>query len=149
MDCFHTILLHLKAALEATYVGIEVAAVGAVIAWLQLQYAKKRDRALDDRNDWEKIHKLMLEFVIRREVLNNPNPYGKGVGEAVLDAFEALHNLKGQLDRTPDSPLVNEIVDLLQDNWDAEKWRAPGFIEPFSQLAHKAALRAQGGRKHA
>ena len=134
---------HLKEALEAAYVTIEIAAVGAIIAGLQLRYAKKRDRSLDIRNSWEKIHKAMFEFRLRREVLNNPKLYAKENGLAALETFEALHNLKGQLDRTPDSPLVIEITNFLDDNSSVEKWRADDFAARFDVFAHEAALKAR------
>jgi hypothetical protein len=100
MNCFYLIWPHLKGAFEATYVSIEIAAIGAIIAWLQLRYAKNRDRILDIKNSWEKIHKTMLEFRLRREVLNHPELWAKEPGAAALEAFQALHNIKGQLDRT-------------------------------------------------
>ena len=143
MNCFLLIWPHLKEALEATYVSIEIAAVGAIIAWLQLRYAKNRDKTLDIRNSWEKIHHAMLEFRLRREVLNHPDHWAKEPGAAALEAFEALHNIKGQLDRTPDSPLVTAIATFLDDNWNADKWRADNFTEPFDKFAHEAALKAR------
>ena len=72
MNGFHLIWTHLSVALAATYVSVEIAVVGAIIAWLQLRYAKSRDKKLDIRNSWEQIHKAMLEFRLRREVLNHP-----------------------------------------------------------------------------
>jgi hypothetical protein len=143
MNCFRLIWPHLKAALEVTYVSIEIAAVGAVIAWLQLRYAKSRDKALDIRNDWEKVHKIMLEFRLRREVLNHPQYWGKDIGAAALEAFESLHILKGQLDRMPDSQLVGELAGFLDENWSADQWRADSFAEQLDKYAHEAALRAR------
>jgi hypothetical protein len=143
MNSLHSIWFHLEHVLEATYVSIEIAIVGAVIAWLQLRYAKDRDKKLDIRNDWEKVHKAMMEFALRREVLNHPEYWNKEAGAAALDAFESLHNLKGQLDRMPDSSLAQGIVNFLDDNWSADQWRAPSFREPFSKYAHQAALKAR------
>ena len=62
---------------------------------------------------------------------------------AALQAFEALYSIKGQLDRTPDSPLVTEITNFLEDNSSADKWRANDFTEPFDRLAHEAALKTR------
>jgi hypothetical protein len=117
--------------------------VGAIIAWLQLRYAKNRDKALDIRRSWEKIHKAMLKFKLRREVLNHPERWGKEPGAAALEVFEALYKIRGQLDRTPDSPLVIEIASFLDDNWEADKWRADAFTERFDKFVHQAALRAR------
>lgn len=143
MNCLYPIWPYLKAALEATAVSIEIAIVGTVIAWLQLRYAKNRDNALDIRNSWEKIHKAMLKFKLRREVLNHPERWGKEPGAAALEALEALYKIKGQLDRTPDSPLVIEIANFLDDNGEADKWRADAFTEGFDKFVHEAALRSR------
>jgi hypothetical protein len=142
MKFFHLIWPHLKAALEATYVSIEIAIVGAFIAWLQLRYAKKRDKELDIRNSWEKIHKVMMEFRFRRECLNSPPP-GQHAGMWIAETLEALHNIRGQLERTPDSPLVIEIKTFLANNWKAEQWRAAAFTEQFDKFVHEAASKSR------
>jgi hypothetical protein len=133
---------HLKAAFEATAVSIEIAIVGAFIAWLQLRYAKKRDQALDLRNNWEKIHKAMMEFRFRRELLNNPPP-GHVTETFVVGTLEALHNIRGQLDRTPESPLVTEIAKFLSENWRAEQWRSGAFTEKFDKFTKEASFKAR------
>jgi hypothetical protein len=143
MNYFQLIWPHLKEALDATYVSIEIAIVGAIIAGLQLRYAKNRDKTLDIRNSWEKVHKAMFEFRFRREMLNNPHPCAKEPGEAAIEAMEALHNIRGQLDRAPDSPLVTEIVSFLDDNLTADKWRAADFTATFDKFVREAALKAR------
>ena len=145
MNCFHLIWPFVAKALEATYVSIEIAVVGAIIAWLQLNYAKRRDAALDARNQWEKIHKAMMEFRFRREVVNMPSIAGQsGVSsESVLETAHALHMLRAELDRAPNSPLVVQISDFLNANFDAAKWRAPEFAKSFDQYAQQAALKSR------
>jgi hypothetical protein len=147
MNCFHLIWPHVAKALEATYVSIEIAVVGAIIAYLQLAYAKKRDATLDARNQWEKIHKAMMEFRFRREMLDYPSfsSYDGGViaETRAVEAFHALHMLKGELDRAPDSPLVKQISDFLNDNFEAEKWRAPAFTPEFDKLVHQVVLKSR------
>lgn len=141
MNCFHLIWPHAAKALEATYVSIEIAVVGAIIAYLQLAYAKRRDAKLDARNQWEEIHKAMIEFRFRREILNSPviSSYDGGVivEARAVEASHSLHMLRGELDRAPDSPLVNQITDFLIDNFEAEKWRAPAFTLEFDKLVHQ------------
>jgi hypothetical protein len=95
MRCFHLNWPHLKEILSATAVGIEIAVVGSVIGLLQLVYAQKRDRAVDTRNAWAEIHKAMMEFRFRREMLNQG--VGKPEMDFALDAFVALNQLRGQL----------------------------------------------------
>lgn len=141
MNCLYPLWPHLKAAVEATWVSIEIALVGAFIALRQLSYAKKRDKAIDIRNSWEKIHKAMLEFRFRRFLLNHP-PGHKSTMALASEAMESLHNIKGQLDRTPDSPLVTEIATFLNDHESAEQWRSDAFADRFDQLAKEAALKS-------
>ena len=146
MNCFHQIWPYLKDVFDASCVLIEIAVLGVIIAWRQLSYAKNRDKALDIRKSWGKIHETMVEFRFRREMLNNPPPWANepdAVALAATLAALALNNIRGQLDRTPDSPLVTEITDFLEDNLTAAKWRANDFIGPFDKFAHEAALKAR------
>jgi hypothetical protein len=143
MHYFHLIRPHLAKALQATYVSVEIAVVGAIIAWLQLRYAKKRDAALDSRNQWEKIHKAMLEFRFGREVLNTPVDFGLSGSEAALETAHALHMLHGELDRASDSPLVTEISDFLNANSNVVQWRAAAFAPIFDELAQQVARKSQ------
>ena len=142
MNCLYPLWPYLKAAVEATAVSIEIAMVGTFIAWRQLSYAKKRDNAIDIRNSWEKIHKAMLKFRFRRVVLNHPSD-GARILAWLSEAIEALYKIKGQLDRTPDSPLVIEIANFLDDHEEAEKWRSDAFAEGFDKFVHEAALRSR------
>jgi hypothetical protein len=108
-----------------------------------------RDRTLDDRNNWEKVHKAMAEFRFRRELLNVSASQklifqsSEVLHEHINRAAESLHNLKGQMDRVPDSPLALEIAAYLNENPEAEQWRADAFIAPFDELAKKAAIKAR------
>jgi hypothetical protein len=132
---------HLRVLSLAPLVTIEVAVVGLVVSWLQLRYAKQRDHDLDIRNGWVELHKLMRTFRFKRELLNNKqNLNHPDSSEFAMDALESLHNLKGQLDRMPDDPLVDQIVDLLSVNWQAEQWRAKPFEVAFDQYARQIAL---------
>jgi hypothetical protein len=143
MNCFHLIWPHVAKALEATYVSIEIAVVGAIIAWLQLDYAKKRDAKLDARNQWEKIHRAMMEFRFRREILNMPVDHGISESEAAVEVSHTLHMLRGELDRAPNSPLVADIWAYLDANAEAEQWRAAAFVPGFDNLVHQVALKSR------
>jgi hypothetical protein len=148
MNYLHLVWPYVAKVLEAAYIASLIALVGAVIAWLQLDYAKKRDATLDARNQWEKIHKAMLEFRFRREILNSPGPSSNYDGGVIVEArivaaAHALHMLRGELDRVPDSPLVADILEILTANAEPEQWRAPAFAPGFDKLAHQAALKSQ------
>ena len=140
MHCFHMNWTQLKEILSVTAVGIEIAVIGAIITLLQLIYAQKRDRAVDTRNAWTEIHKAMMEFRFRRELLNRPFSPSEMEMEKAIDALSAMHQLRGQLVRV-ESPLAVEIEDFLQNNWQADQWRADPFIKPFDNYAHEAARR--------
>jgi hypothetical protein len=120
------ILSHWRDVLSAAFVGILIAVVGAIIAWLQLDYAKKRDAKLDSRSQWEKIHKAMMEFRFRREIINSPGPtsnYDGGVivESRTIETAHALHMLRAELDRSPESPLVTSICEFLNANFGAQQ----------------------------
>ena len=82
----------------------------------------------------------MLEFRFRREIINSPMGLPN---ENVIQAAHALHMLRGELDRVPDSPLVAEITNYMEDNSEAQQWRAAQFIPGFDHLAHQVALKAR------
>jgi len=86
-----------------------------------------------------------MEFRFRRGVLNSPRMVGQtGVSlEMLVEVVHALHMLRGELDRAPDSPLLIKISDLLNANPEAEQWRAPAFEEQFDKVAHEAALKSR------
>jgi hypothetical protein len=130
-------------ALKAAFVAISIAIIGLFVSWKQLQYMQKRDEALDIRDSWTETHKLMITFRFKREQLNLPNmTYPMSANNAIA-ASEALHDLKAQLDRMPDSELVKQIADFLHANEAAEDWRSQNFVEPFDEYARQAALLAR------
>jgi hypothetical protein len=119
---------------------IAVAVVSIIVSYMQLKYMKRRDKLADLKEGWTETHKLMMKFVFRRELLNQPPP---GTGETLVaasNAFEALHDLKGQLERMPHSPLRNELANFLHANWQAENWRSERFREEFDRYIHKVAV---------
>ena len=125
----------------ATLVTIEVTIVGLIVSWLQLRYMQRRDKELDIRNGWTETHKLMMNFRFKRELLNQQEfaTYPKSL-EVVPAVSESLHQLKGQLDRMPDCPLVEQLADFLHTNWEADKWRSVDFEKPFDAYAKQVAL---------
>jgi hypothetical protein len=140
MNCLHLIWPYVAKALEATYFAIEIALIGAFIAWLQLRYAKKRDATLDARNQWEKTHRAMMEFRFRQELLDTPLGLSN---EDMVQAAHARYMLRGELDRAPNSPLVKQIVDLLDANVEIEKWRAAAFTGEFDKFVQQVALKSR------
>lgn len=136
----------LHAAFPAALVAIEIALIGLFISWRQLRYMQRRDRDLDIRNVWVETHKLMLTFRFRRELLNLPDfhAYPKSA-EGAIAVSESLHNLKGQLDRMPDCPLVEEMATFLHTNMQSEQWRSAAFQQQFDQYAQQVADFARPG----
>ena len=133
----------LRAASPAPLVTIEIAIVGLIVSWLQLRYMQRRDKEIDMRNSWTDTHKLMMTFRFRRESLSLVERMYGGNGEVVraeaLVTSESLHNLKGQLDRMPNIPLVEQIADFLHANWEANKWRSDEFQRQFDAYAQQVA----------
>jgi hypothetical protein len=134
---------------SAASTALVIAGVGLIVSWLQYLYMKKRDRDVDIRNGWTETHKLMVTFRFKRDVwkLNLSaflsDSHASKYAEAGLVAMEALHNLKGQLDRLPDSPLVEQLANFLHDNWESEKWMSDEFQKPFDEYAKRVALLTQ------
>lgn len=140
VNYYRFVLSHSKDILSVTALGIEIALMGLLISWGQLRYAQRRDKKVDERNAWEKVHKAMIDFRLRRELLNSG--VGKMQSDLILDALIALHQLRGQLNRL-DSPLAIDIENYLQDNWKAEQWREDAFVPKFDELAQEAARRSR------
>jgi len=128
---------------RAALVSIEVAVVGLIIAWLQLEYAKRRDKLLDFKSAWTEVHKAMMDFRLKQAILDHPDYWGKTPEQAAIDAFSSLHFLRGQLDRTPDSPLAIEMSNFLEVNWiSSDKWRGSAdFNKTFDKYIHEAQKR--------
>jgi hypothetical protein len=147
-DMLHYVLGHiwlrLHAPFTAALVTVEIAIVGLIISWLQLRYMQRRDADLDIRNGWTETHKLMMTFRFKRGSLQMSYfATSSARADAAIAASESLHNLKGQLDRMPDDPLVEQLADFLHTNWEAEKWRSPEFEQQFDEYAKKVALLTQ------
>jgi hypothetical protein len=132
--------------LSGTLISIEIAVIALIIAWLQLNYAQRRDRELDIRNGWSETHKLMVLFRFKRELLNMPNLVYPQSEAFAIAALEALHVLKGQLDRLPDLPMVKDFADFLHENIKADDWRSKPFEQKFDEFAHQIAVLAQPTR---
>jgi hypothetical protein len=133
----------LHAVFPAAIVTIEIAIVGLIVSWLQLRYMQQRDRDIDTRDGWTQTHRMMMTFRFKRELLNDPNLAFPQSAEAARVALESLHNLKGQLDRMPDGPLVKQMAEFLHANQDAGRWRSHDFEKPFDDLAKQAAYLAR------
>jgi hypothetical protein len=147
-EFLHHMWESIRAASPAPLVTIEIAIVGLIVSWWQLRYAKKRDRAIDARNSWTELHKLMTSFRFKRELLNQTELTYPKFGEAILVASESLHDLKGQIDRMADSPLVNQIAGFLIDHWQAEKWRSSDFQKQFDEYARQVAFLTRTPTQH-
>ena len=127
-------------AFTAALIAIEIAQVGLFVSWRQLQYMQQRDDAVDIRGSWAETHKRMIVFRFKRELLNQANLSYPMSADNAIAALEALHVLKGQLDRMPDSTLVEQIADFLHANEAAELWRSAAFVKTFDDFARRAAI---------
>jgi hypothetical protein len=138
----------IRAASPAPLVTIEIAIVGLIVSWWQLRYAKQRDRDIDIRNSWTELHKLMTAFRFKRELLNQTELTYPKHGEAIIMVSESLHNLRGQVDRMPDGPLVEQIAAFLKASLHADRWRSADFQEQFDVYAGQVAYLTRPVTKH-
>jgi hypothetical protein len=55
----------------------------------------------------------------------------------------AFAQLRAQLDRLNDDPLIIELAAFLDENKLTSQWQGNGFVEPFDAFVHRVALKSR------
>jgi hypothetical protein len=119
-----------------------LAIIAIVVARETLSYMRGRDLEVDTRNGWIEIHRAMIRLRVQRAFIMLPNPWGPDPKDS-RDYTLAAAQLRGQLDRLNDDPLVVEIASFLDDNVLTEKWQQPQYEKAFDTFVHKVAMKSR------
>ena len=141
-----------KDVLTLLFAGLSV--LFAILAWqisrITLTYMRGRDLELDNRNGWIEIHKAMINLRVQREyivlpakmaALGIPSPIQSADG--IKDYTMARAQLRSQLDRLNDDPLIVELASFLDDTVLSAEWQAEAFVAKFDTFVHKVAFKSR------
>lgn len=128
-----------------------LAILAVLVAINTLRYMRGRDLEVDTRNDWIEIHRAMVNLRAQRsfvlEQRGQMGAYASGTPnqfeERKRDYELALAQLRGQLDRLNNDPLLSEIGKFLDNNTQMERWQADDFEKAFDAFAHSVALKSR------
>lgn len=127
-----------------------LAIIAIVVARETLSYMRGRDLEVDTRNGWIEIHKAMINLRVERALIILPGQMGAYMPGASIPLEErvkgytfASAQLRGQLDRLNDEPLVEEISEFLNDNILTEQWQKPEFQTAFDAFAQRVAMKSR------
>ena len=146
-----------KDVLTLLFAGLSVlfaalAVLFGYLAWrigkFTLTYMRVCDWELDTRNGWIEIDKAMINLRVQREyivlpakmaALGIPSPIQSADG--IKDYTLAAAQLRSQLDRLNDDPLIVELTGFLDDNILSAQWQADEFAPKFDTFVHRVALK--------
>ncbi len=126
----------------------------AILAWhiarITLTYMRGRDLELDNRNGWIEVHKAMINLRVQRELIMLPAKLAaRGVlspiqsADGIKDYTLAAAQLRSQLDRLNDDPLIVELATFLDDNGQTALWQADTFVTKFDSFVHSVAFKSR------
>jgi hypothetical protein len=130
--------------------AVILTALAVVIGVKTLSYMRDRDLELDSRYGWIEIHKAMANVRVYRQLIliqeqlgmvraNNPISSEQREKEHVL----AVAQLRAQLDRLNDDPLIIALAEFLDQNKLTAQWQAESFAVAFDDFVHKVALKSR------
>jgi hypothetical protein len=118
---------------------------------ITLTYMRGRDLELDNRNGWIELHKAMVNLRVERTFVLAQRGARGGYSSSAPNPFEerkrdydlATAQLRGQLDRLNDDPLIVDLAAFLEDNQDMEKWQTDDYEKKFDEFAHSVAMKSR------
>jgi hypothetical protein len=119
------------------------------IGRITLTYMRGRDFELDTRNGWIEIHKAMVNLRVHRELIMLPGKMAAfGVSApsqpgAIADYSLAAAQLRAQLDRLNDDPLIIELANFLDDNKLTAQWQADEYAQKFDKFVYSVAMKSR------
>jgi hypothetical protein len=118
--------------------------LGVVVAFRTLSYMRGRDLEVDTRNGWVEIHKAMVNLRVRRSMaLVNQAWEASEHAELVRTISLATAQLRGQLDRLNDDPLIVELAAFLDANKLTGQWQTAEYEKVFDAFCHKVAMKSR------
>jgi hypothetical protein len=141
------------AGLAALFGGLAVmlGARAYQVSKITLAYMRGRDLEVDTRTGWIEIHKAMVNLRVQRTLVmlqrgamgayssSAPNPFEERVRDYVL----ATAQLRGQLDRLNDDPLILELAKFLDDNKLMDQWQMDEYEKQFDAFAQSVAMKSR------
>jgi hypothetical protein len=129
-------------------VAVVLTAVALVVAIKTLGYMRGRDLEVDTRSGWVKIHKAMINLRVQREFymselgMVHVSESG-GIDQGIRDYTLASAQLRSQLDRLNDEPLLIELAGFLDANILTAQWQTDAYEKAFDGFVHKVAFKAR------
>jgi hypothetical protein len=128
-----------------------LAILAVIVAVQTLSYMRDRDLEVDTRNGWIEIHKAMINLRVQRTLVmaqrGQMGAYAQGTPnqfeERMRDYILATAQLRGQLDRLNDDPLIIELATFLDDNKLMEQWQTDAYEKKFDEYAHRVAMKSR------
>ncbi len=142
-----------EAVLTLLFAGLAVlfGALAYRISKITLTYMRGRDLELDTRSGWIEIHKAMINLRVQREFVKlargamgasmsgSPNQFEERIRDVIL----ATAQLRSQLDRLNDDPLIIELAAFLDDNKPTMQWQTDAYEQAFDGFVHKVAFKSR------
>jgi hypothetical protein len=148
-----------KDVLTLLFAGLSVlfaalAVLFGYLAWrigkFTLTYMQGRDLELDTRNGWIAIHKAMINLRVQREFIMAPGrwallgiPAPINSEDGIKDYTLAAAQLRGQLDRLNDDPVIVNLAEFLDANILTAQWQTEKFQQDFDAFVHDVALKSR------
>jgi hypothetical protein len=118
---------------------------------ITLTYMRGRDLEMDTRNGWIEIHKAMVNLRVQRALVlmqrgamgayssGSPNQFEERERDYIL----ATAQLRGQLDRLNDDPLILELATFLDGNKLMDQWQTDDYEAKFDAFAQSVAMKSR------
>jgi len=142
-----------KDGLTVLFAGLAVlfGALAFVISLITLTYMRGRDLEVDTRNGWIEIHKAMVNLRVQRMLVMLPAAMMAAFGvtapvnsaDSIKDYTLGAAQLRGQLDRLNDDPLVVEIGNFLDANKATTDWQTAKYETDFDAFAKRVAAKSR------
>jgi hypothetical protein len=129
-----------------------LAIIAVVIAWGTLRYMRSHDLKIETRNGWIELHKSMVNLQVHRKIAliqimepeAHPGGAGLGLNVDLQKPFSlAAAQLRGQLDRLNEDPLIVEIAQFLDEKEPLARWQMPGYGARLEALSDNVAQKCR------
>jgi len=128
-----------------------LAIIAVAIAWGTLTYMRSHDLKIETRNGWIELHKSMVNLQVHRKIaliqIMEPEAHPGGGPWSYVDLQKpfslAAAQLRGQLDRLNEDPLIAEIAQFLDEKEPLARWQMPGYGARLEALSDSVAQKCR------